>query len=72
MTRENTVGNIAEALTAMLLIGFGVLALMTHADFGECIRTVACNVGQIWRWWPMILIVIGASQLLSHTAHKGR
>ena len=55
---ESRAVNTGSLFWGLALMGFGVLLLLDQfdiADFGDIVRT----------WWPMAIVIIGVSQLLS-------
>ena len=62
MLEHKTNRNSGKALMGVLLISLGVIFLL--GTFGMV------DLPSIWHWWPAILIVIGAAQVIAPSSGK--
>jgi len=56
--------DLSRLLTGAVLIVLGALFLLEQ--FGRL------DVANLWRWWPLILMVVGLGQMLQPPPHAGR
>ena len=56
--------DLSRLLTGAVLIVLGALFLLEQ--FGRL------DVANLWRWWPLILMVVGLGQMLQPPPHGGR